>query len=178
MDLCYLLPPRRCFHPVFRRASAGRASRWRRSASSFRPITKPPASGSCWPTCDGSRPTSRTWRLLWPTGAAPTTPGRWPGGRVLPWCAARARAGPPSSTTGPARPAATFSISCTPTPTPRGFLADLRRARRQGYGSGCYRLAFDHGHWFLRFSAWCTRLPLVLVRFGDQSLFVQRELFA
>lgn len=61
---------------------------------------------------------------------------------------------------------------------PSGFLADLRLARRQGYGSGCYRLAFDHGHWFLRFSAWCTRLPLLLVRFGDQSLFVQRELFA
>ncbi|SMB99516.1 glycosyl transferase family 2 [Hymenobacter roseosalivarius DSM 11622] len=61
---------------------------------------------------------------------------------------------------------------------PPGFLADLRRARRQGYGSGCYRLAFDHGHWFLRFSAWCTRLPLLLVRFGDQSLFVQRKLFA
>ena len=61
---------------------------------------------------------------------------------------------------------------------PPGFLADLQRARRQGYGSGCYRLAFDHEHWFLRFSAWCTRLPLLLVRFGDQSLFVQRELFA
>ena len=61
---------------------------------------------------------------------------------------------------------------------PPGFVADLRRARQQGYGSGCYRLAFDHGHWFLRFSAWCTRLPLLLLRFGDQSLFVQRELFA
>ena len=61
---------------------------------------------------------------------------------------------------------------------PPGFLADLRRARRQGYGSGCYRLAFDHSHWFLHFIAWCTRLPLLLVRFGDQSLFVQRELFA
>lgn len=61
---------------------------------------------------------------------------------------------------------------------PAGFVADLRRARRQGYGSGCYRLAFDHGHWFLRFSAWCTRLPLLLVRFGDQSLFVQRDVFA
>lgn len=61
---------------------------------------------------------------------------------------------------------------------PPDFIADLRRARRQGYGSGCYRLAFDHEHWFLRFSAWCTRLPLLLVRFGDQSLFVQRALFA
>lgn len=60
---------------------------------------------------------------------------------------------------------------------PLGFLADLQAAVAQGYGSGCYRLAFDHGHWFLRFSAWCTRLPFTAVRFGDQSLFVRRELF-
>ncbi|MFD1470201.1 TIGR04283 family arsenosugar biosynthesis glycosyltransferase [Hymenobacter caeli] len=61
---------------------------------------------------------------------------------------------------------------------PPGFLADVRRALGQGYGAGCYRLAFDHPHWFLRFSAWCTRLPLTAVRFGDQSLFVRRDLFA
>lgn len=61
---------------------------------------------------------------------------------------------------------------------PPGFVAELRLATAQGFGSGCYRLAFDHPHWFLRFSAWCTRLPLRLVRFGDQSLFVRRDLFA
>jgi rSAM/selenodomain-associated transferase 2 len=60
---------------------------------------------------------------------------------------------------------------------PLGFLADLQRAVAQGYPAGCFRLAFDHGHWFLRFSAWCTRLPFTAVRFGDQSLFVRRELF-
>lgn len=60
---------------------------------------------------------------------------------------------------------------------PPGFVADLRRASAQGYGSGCYRLAFDHGHWFLRFSAWCTRWPWTFLRFGDQSLFVRRALF-
>jgi len=60
---------------------------------------------------------------------------------------------------------------------PPGFLADVRRTLGQGYGAGCYRLAFDHPHWFLRFSAWCTRLPLTAVRFGDQSLFVRRDLF-
>ncbi|SFQ68572.1 TIGR04283 family arsenosugar biosynthesis glycosyltransferase [Hymenobacter arizonensis] len=60
---------------------------------------------------------------------------------------------------------------------PPGFLHDLRQAHQQGYASGCYRLAFDHSHWFLRFSAWCTRLPLTALRFGDQSLFVRRELF-
>ncbi|WP_426059778.1 TIGR04283 family arsenosugar biosynthesis glycosyltransferase [Hymenobacter sp. B1770] len=60
---------------------------------------------------------------------------------------------------------------------PPNFLHDLRQAHQQGYASGCYRLTFDHPHWFLRFSAWCTRLPLTAVRFGDQSLFVRRELF-
>ncbi len=61
---------------------------------------------------------------------------------------------------------------------PPGFLADLRQATAQGYAAGCYRLAFDHPHWFLRFSAWCTRLPFTAVRFGDQSLFVHRDAFA
>ena len=61
---------------------------------------------------------------------------------------------------------------------PPGFGADLRRAVAAGAGSGCYRLAFDHPHWFLRLSAWFTRLPLTSVRFGDQSLFVRQELFA
>jgi rSAM/selenodomain-associated transferase 2 len=61
---------------------------------------------------------------------------------------------------------------------PAGFLAHLRGASALGYEAGCYRLAFDHPHWLLRFSAWCTRLPLTAVRFGDQSLFVRRDLFA
>lgn len=61
---------------------------------------------------------------------------------------------------------------------PPGFAADVRGAVAQGYGAGCYRLAFDYSHWFLRFSAWCTRLPFTIVRFGDQSLFVRRDLFA
>ena len=60
---------------------------------------------------------------------------------------------------------------------PPGFLADIRQAVAAGAGSGCYRLAFDHHHWFLRLNAWFTRLPVVWVRFGDQSLFVRQELF-
>ncbi|MBO3271924.1 TIGR04283 family arsenosugar biosynthesis glycosyltransferase [Hymenobacter defluvii] len=61
---------------------------------------------------------------------------------------------------------------------PAGFLADIRQALAQGYRSGCYRLAFDHPHWFLRANAWFTRFPWTVVRFGDQSLFVSRALFA
>jgi rSAM/selenodomain-associated transferase 2 len=60
---------------------------------------------------------------------------------------------------------------------PAGFLSDIRRALAAGAGSGCYRLAFDYPHWFLRANAWVTRFPLKLVRFGDQSLFVTKALF-
>jgi rSAM/selenodomain-associated transferase 2 len=60
---------------------------------------------------------------------------------------------------------------------PAGFLHDIRQALAQGAGSGCYRLAFDHPHWFLRANAWMTRFRLQFVRFGDQSLFVPKTLF-
>jgi rSAM/selenodomain-associated transferase 2 len=60
---------------------------------------------------------------------------------------------------------------------PAGFLRDIRQALDQGAGSGCYRLAFDHPHWFLRANAWMTRFRLQFVRFGDQSLFVSKTLF-
>jgi rSAM/selenodomain-associated transferase 2 len=60
---------------------------------------------------------------------------------------------------------------------PTGFLADIRQAMAAGDGSGCYRLAFDHPHWFLRANAWLTRFRLKFVRFGDQSLFVTKTLF-
>ncbi|OUJ73379.1 TIGR04283 family arsenosugar biosynthesis glycosyltransferase [Hymenobacter crusticola] len=60
---------------------------------------------------------------------------------------------------------------------PPGFAAAIRQAVAAGYGSGCYRLAFDHDHWFLRASAWFTRFDVNLFRFGDQSLFVRRDVF-
>jgi rSAM/selenodomain-associated transferase 2 len=61
---------------------------------------------------------------------------------------------------------------------PPTLLTDLRRALGPaGYAGGCYRLAFDHPHWFLRLSAWFTRFDADIIRFGDQSLFVRREVF-
>ncbi|WP_324673346.1 TIGR04283 family arsenosugar biosynthesis glycosyltransferase [Hymenobacter sp. GOD-10R] len=60
---------------------------------------------------------------------------------------------------------------------PPGFLAAIRQAVAAGYGSGCYRLAFDHHHWLLQASAWFTRFDVNLFRFGDQSLFVRRDVF-
>jgi len=53
----------------------------------------------------------------------------------------------------------------------------LQQAWQQGYGSGCFRLRFDDSHWFLRLNAWFTRFDVDALRFGDQSLFVRREVF-
>jgi rSAM/selenodomain-associated transferase 2 len=60
---------------------------------------------------------------------------------------------------------------------PVGFLRDIRRAVAEGYGCGCYRLAFDTPHWFLRANAWFTRFNLEAARFGDQSLFAVKAVF-
>jgi rSAM/selenodomain-associated transferase 2 len=60
---------------------------------------------------------------------------------------------------------------------PKGFFTDIILAIQNGYGSGCYRLAFDHPHWFLRANAWFTRFDINAIRFGDQSLFVRKEIF-
>lgn len=60
---------------------------------------------------------------------------------------------------------------------PPGFLAQLVTACNRGAVGGCFRLRFDSGHWFLRANAWFTRFNLNALRFGDQSLFVTREVF-
>ncbi|MFD3000719.1 TIGR04283 family arsenosugar biosynthesis glycosyltransferase [Pontibacter toksunensis] len=60
---------------------------------------------------------------------------------------------------------------------PAAFEAQIRQAVQQGIGSGCFRLHFDFKHWFLRLNAWFTRFDVDAIRFGDQSLFVQRDVF-
>lgn len=60
---------------------------------------------------------------------------------------------------------------------PPTFRADIHAAIHSGRPAGCYRLAFDDPHPLLRFSAWLTRFDVDAVRFGDQTLFVTRDLF-
>ena len=61
---------------------------------------------------------------------------------------------------------------------PADFEASIKMAVTQQCGSGCFRLVFDSRHWFLRLNAWFTRFNLDAVRFGDQSLFVEKNIFA
>ena len=60
---------------------------------------------------------------------------------------------------------------------PPGFSTDIQKAVQEGIAAGCYRLAFDHAHWFLKANCWFTRFDVDAVRFGDQSLFVKKESF-
>lgn len=60
---------------------------------------------------------------------------------------------------------------------PSDYCKDIVKAVEEGYASGCFRLAFDHSHWFLKLNCWFTRFDIDLIRFGDQSLFVTKEKF-
>lgn len=60
---------------------------------------------------------------------------------------------------------------------PKNFDKYIQRAIFQGYPSGCFRLSFDDSHPALKMYGWFTRFPLTLFRFGDQSLYVQKEHF-
>lgn len=60
---------------------------------------------------------------------------------------------------------------------PKGFATQILDALERGATSGCFRLAFDHPHPFLRANAWFTRFNVNAVRFGDQSLFVTTRVF-
>lgn len=47
----------------------------------------------------------------------------------------------------------------------------------RGNNSGCFRMKFDHDHWWLVFMGHLTRINHRFCRGGDQSLFVDKELF-
>lgn len=58
-----------------------------------------------------------------------------------------------------------------------GYSKKIIGAVNNKYLSGCFRLVFDHDHWFLKANAWFTRFNINAVRFGDQGLFVTKEVF-
>ncbi|HEV7330870.1 MAG TPA: TIGR04283 family arsenosugar biosynthesis glycosyltransferase [Flavisolibacter sp.] len=60
---------------------------------------------------------------------------------------------------------------------PTNFTGDIADAVQNGFSAGCFRLSFDHSHWFLRANCWFTRFDVDAIRFGDQSLFVQKKIF-
>jgi rSAM/selenodomain-associated transferase 2 len=60
---------------------------------------------------------------------------------------------------------------------PKNYSSGILKANQRGAVSGCFRLAFDHDHWFLKAHCWFTRFNINAIRFGDQSLFVTKNVF-
>ncbi|CAN5332522.1 TIGR04283 family arsenosugar biosynthesis glycosyltransferase [soil metagenome] len=60
---------------------------------------------------------------------------------------------------------------------PDGYDQLIKQALSDGAGAGCFQLMFSGNHPVLRFYGWCTRFKSTFLRYGDQSLFVKRELF-
>lgn len=60
---------------------------------------------------------------------------------------------------------------------PQNFSHYIINVLKGGATSGCFRLAFDYKHWFLEICSGFTKFNVNAVRFGDQSLFVTRQVF-
>ena len=60
---------------------------------------------------------------------------------------------------------------------PENFTTYILKAFANNCIAGCFRLAFDYQHWFLKANCWFTRFNVNAFRFGDQSLFVTKEVF-
>lgn len=60
---------------------------------------------------------------------------------------------------------------------PSNFGELISIAYIKGKKAGCFRLEFDHAHWWLKLAAWFTRFNWRICRGGDQSLFIESKLF-
>lgn len=60
---------------------------------------------------------------------------------------------------------------------PLNFTTDIIKSIQEGNQSGCFTLKFDYPHWFLKVNSWFTKFNINAFRFGDQSLFVTKEIF-
>lgn len=61
-------------------------------------------------------------------------------------------------------------------PPPRFDQLIINEVRR-GNLAGCFRMQFDHSHWWLRLASWLTQFSWRACRGGDQSQFITKELF-
>ena len=60
---------------------------------------------------------------------------------------------------------------------PIGFDEAITKKVQKGFFSGCFKMKFDNNHLVLRVSQWFTKFNFKFCRGGDQSLFVEKNLF-
>jgi len=60
---------------------------------------------------------------------------------------------------------------------PLGFDQLIISEIQKQHLAGCFKMQFDHKHWWLQFAGWLTKFNSKACRGGDQSLFVTKQLF-
>lgn len=60
---------------------------------------------------------------------------------------------------------------------PKGYDTAILAETQNGNPAGCFRMRFDRPHPVLKISQWFTRFNFKFCRGGDQSLFVNKEIF-
>jgi rSAM/selenodomain-associated transferase 2 len=60
---------------------------------------------------------------------------------------------------------------------PKDFDQYIINEVKTGNLAGCFRMQFDHNHWWLRLASWLTQFHWRACRGGDQSQFITKALF-
>jgi len=60
---------------------------------------------------------------------------------------------------------------------PKSFINDIQNALNDKFPVGCFRFKFDSTKKILKFNSYMTRFDKLFCRGGDQSLFIQRNVF-
>lgn len=60
---------------------------------------------------------------------------------------------------------------------PKYFDSFIINEVNQNHLAGCFRLKFDHNHWWLHLAGWLTQFSWRACRGGDQSQFITKKLF-
>lgn len=60
---------------------------------------------------------------------------------------------------------------------PSGFDQLIIDEVKKGNLAGCFKMKFNHHHWWLSFASWLTKFQWRACRGGDQSQYITKELF-
>ncbi len=60
---------------------------------------------------------------------------------------------------------------------PKNFDKSIILEVNNGNPAGCFKMKFDHSHWWLRLVSWLTQFKWRACRGGDQSQFITKTLF-
>ena len=60
---------------------------------------------------------------------------------------------------------------------PKDFDKHIISEVEKGNPAGCFKMKFNHSHWWLRLASWLTKFSWRACRGGDQSQFITKDLF-